>query len=435
MKYTCHPSETATLEKYRPPKPFMSSTPLLVAPFASLETPPNPTPQSSPTCGGTRATHRSDILGLLPGSVHLPALGRFYLRLDSMEKELLQTFDAAKKAADVAAEAGGPSPEVDRCVDALRRLRRIPVTTQNLVETQETTNSKRNGSSDDKSWVKKFKSERTETVKVNKTSKSGPVIMDGISTSESYKFDKKDRDQSMKAEISKSERNKFENNRSNESGALAINAERIPKGDHQASTTKKPSTGPAGPPKLTTMVKCNDPLRDKVRELLAEAFSKVYCETSEDERGEVRNILDEVDACDPIRVAVMVESAMFEKLGRSNGSQKLKYRSIMFNLKDGNNTDLRRRVLMGEVKPEKLIAMTPEEMASDKRKLANEQIKEKALFECERGGPPKATTDQFKCGRCGQRKTTYYQMQTRSADEPMTTFVTCVNCNNHWKFC
>lgn len=33
------------------------------------------------------------------------------------------------------------------------------------------------------------------------------------------------------------------------------------------------------------------------------------------------------------------------------------------------------------------------------------------------------------------RKTTYYQMQTRSADEPMTTFVTCVNCGNRWKFC
>jgi transcription elongation factor S-II len=26
------------------------------------------------------------------------------------------------------------------------------------------------------------------------------------------------------------------------------------------------------------------------------------------------------------------------------------------------------------------------------------------------------------------------QMQTRSADEPMTTFVTCVNCGNKWKF-
>ncbi|KAI6698696.1 hypothetical protein NL676_018815 [Syzygium grande] len=69
--------------------------------------------------------------------------------------------------------------------------------------------------------------------------------------------------------------------------------------------------------------------------------------------------------------------------------------------------------------------MTPDEMASDQRQRENHQIKEKALFDCERGGPPKATTDQFKCGRCGQRKTTYYQLQTRSADEPMTTFVTC----------
>ncbi|RWV97158.1 hypothetical protein GW17_00040072 [Ensete ventricosum] len=382
-----------------------------------------------------------------------------------MDKELLETFEAAKKAADVAAEAGGGSPEVDRCVDALKRLRSMPVTTQDLVETQvgkrlryltknrhskiqveasallefwknvviqETSNSKKNGSSENKNLVKNIKSERPEGVKVDKTSRAGPVAMDVISTSESSKIVKKDREQGMNAEIAKSERDKTQKNGGNESGVHSVNSVRIPKGDHQAAATKKSS---AGPPRLTTMIKCNDPMRDKVRELLAEAFSKVSSETNEDERDEVRNISDEVDACDPIRVAVMVESVMFEKLGRSNGSQKLKYRSLMFNLKDGNNTDLRRKVLLGEVKPEKLIIMTPEEMASDKRKLANEQIKEKALFECERGGPPKATTDQFKCGRCGQRKTTYYQMQTRSADEPMTTFVTCVNCNNHWKFC
>lgn len=39
----------------------------------------------------------------------------------------------------------------------------------------------------------------------------------------------------------------------------------------------------------------------------------------------------------------------------------------------------------------------------------------------------------FKCGKCKSNKTTYYQMQTRSADEPMTTFVTCTNCGNRWK--
>lgn len=40
----------------------------------------------------------------------------------------------------------------------------------------------------------------------------------------------------------------------------------------------------------------------------------------------------------------------------------------------------------------------------------------------------------FKCGRCKTFKTTYTQAQTRSADEPMTTFVTCLNCNHRWKF-
>ena len=40
----------------------------------------------------------------------------------------------------------------------------------------------------------------------------------------------------------------------------------------------------------------------------------------------------------------------------------------------------------------------------------------------------------FTCGKCKSKKTTYYQLQTRSADEPMTTFVTCKDCNKRWKF-
>ena len=43
------------------------------------------------------------------------------------------------------------------------------------------------------------------------------------------------------------------------------------------------------------------------------------------------------------------------------------------------------------------------------------------------------TSKEFKCSRCKKRETKYTQVQTRSADEPMTTFVTCVNCGNHWK--
>ena len=46
---------------------------------------------------------------------------------------------------------------------------------------------------------------------------------------------------------------------------------------------------------------------------------------------------------------------------------------------------------------------------------------------------PEAMTDQYKCRRCGSRKCSYYEMQTRSADEPMTQFFTCLDCQNRWK--
>lgn len=52
-----------------------------------------------------------------------------------MERELLETFEAAKKAADAAAGADD-SPEADRCLDAMRRLRGLRVTTDVLVSTQ-----------------------------------------------------------------------------------------------------------------------------------------------------------------------------------------------------------------------------------------------------------------------------------------------------------
>jgi DNA-directed RNA polymerase subunit M/transcription elongation factor TFIIS len=39
----------------------------------------------------------------------------------------------------------------------------------------------------------------------------------------------------------------------------------------------------------------------------------------------------------------------------------------------------------------------------------------------------------FQCRNCGSKKTTYYSLQTRSADEPMTNFITCVHCKHRWK--
>ena len=44
-----------------------------------------------------------------------------------------------------------------------------------------------------------------------------------------------------------------------------------------------------------------------------------------------------------------------------------------------------------------------------------------------------AMTSLFKCSKCKSNKCSYYEVQTRSADEPMTQFITCIECGNRWK--
>ena len=44
-----------------------------------------------------------------------------------------------------------------------------------------------------------------------------------------------------------------------------------------------------------------------------------------------------------------------------------------------------------------------------------------------------SATDMFKCFKCYKRKCTYFELQTRSADEPMTIFISCLECGNKWK--
>jgi len=46
--------------------------------------------------------------------------------------------------------------------------------------------------------------------------------------------------------------------------------------------------------------------------------------------------------------------------------------------------------------------------------------------------PDKMQDGLLQC-KCGSRKTSYYEKQTRSADEPMTVFAKCHTCNKRWK--
>ncbi|KWU46834.1 transcription elongation factor, partial [Rhodotorula sp. JG-1b] len=111
-----------------------------------------------------------------------------------------------------------------------------------------------------------------------------------------------------------------------------------------------------------------------------------------------------------------------------------KMRSFYLNLKAANNPGLREDVVSGEISIVQLYEMDPKDMASEERKAENRKLVAENLFKAQAAAPQQAETDAFQCGKCKQRRCMYYQMQTRSADEPMTTFVTCLSCNNRWKF-
>ncbi|GAB2223065.1 hypothetical protein Droror1_Dr00017201 [Drosera rotundifolia] len=66
----------------------------------------------------------------------------------------------------------------------------------------------------------------------------------------------------------------------------------------------------------------------------------------------------------PESVALDIEAELFKLFGGVNKKYKEKGRSLLFNLKDRNNPDLRERVMSGEISPERLCSMTAEELAS-----------------------------------------------------------------------
>jgi transcription elongation factor S-II len=113
---------------------------------------------------------------------------------------------------------------------------------------------------------------------------------------------------------------------------------------------------------------------------------------------------------------------------------KRKYTSILFNLKQPE-AHLVDRITKGEVKTSTIAFLESHEIfPSGPTAVAMNEIKMNELkleLAQEKSEDFKGL---FTCGKCKSRKTTYYQLQTRSADEPLTTFVTCLNCKKRWKF-
>ena len=112
-------------------------------------------------------------------------------------------------------------------------------------------------------------------------------------------------------------------------------------------------------------------------------------------------------------------------------SYKHRYLALSGSLKKG----LLERILSKQVKCKDLVTMGPEQL--EPNGIYAQMAEKNRKRDLDREMRKLANDDYegiFKCGKCKSKKTTYFQLQTRSADEPMTTFVNCKDCGNNWKF-
>ncbi|TVY24625.1 Transcription elongation factor S-II [Lachnellula hyalina] len=132
--------------------------------------------------------------------------------------------------------------------------------------------------------------------------------------------------------------------------------------------------------------------------------------------------------------AMEVEQAAYDKFGGDNQEYRGKLRSLFQNLKNATNRELGPRVLSGEISAKRFVVMSHDELKSAQRREEDLKLEADNLKKAQVPMAEKSISDALRCGRCGQKKVSYSQAQTRSADEPMTTFCECTVCGNRWKF-
>ncbi|KAL9044790.1 MAG: hypothetical protein Q9214_002096 [Letrouitia sp. 1 TL-2023] len=206
---------------------------------------------------------------------------------------------------------------------------------------------------------------------------------------------------------------------------------KMPATPEPSATAAMATTTAPEPPKSTVPPDQRDYKRDNI------SITRTSNATRDNCIGLLYNGLAHTSTVPPqtiISIASTVESAAFTVHGpESAPAYKSKIRSLFQNLKNKMNPSLRVRVLSGEITPEKFVVMTHEELRSAEQKAQDREYEKENKKNAEIGQPKRSISSSLECGKCKQRKVSYSQAQTRSADEPMTTFCECTVCGNRWK--
>ncbi|NWT03535.1 TCEA2 protein, partial [Mionectes macconnelli] len=188
--------------------------------------------------------------------------------------------------------------------------------------------------------------------------------------------------------------------------------------DQSSNKRQEPPKTPTTP-KITTFppapITC-DAVRNKCREMLTAALQ------ADDDYIAI--------GADCEHIAAQIEEYI---LTNTDMKYKNRVRSRISNLKDSKNPELKKNVLCGAITPEQIAVMTSEEMASNELKEIRKAMTKEAIREHQMAKTGGTQTDLFTPPQCKKKNCTYTQVQTRSSDEPMTTFVVCNECGNRWK--
>jgi DNA-directed RNA polymerase subunit M/transcription elongation factor TFIIS len=107
-----------------------------------------------------------------------------------------------------------------------------------------------------------------------------------------------------------------------------------------------------------------------------------------------------------------------------------RFRSVFLNLKTDRG-GIVHQLKTGELEPSHIAFMSHYEMHPTKW---NDIMEKKRQRDVSRLNTTiEANTDMYTCRRCKSKRTSYYEMATRSADEQMTIFITCLDCGKNWR--
>ena len=146
--------------------------------------------------------------------------------------------------------------------------------------------------------------------------------------------------------------------------------------------------------------------------------------------------INNIEICTKLEEGIFEYSLVYAK--NNNITETLVYAiyndkvgTIISNIDSTNtikNEYLLNNMLTNEIDPKTVAFLSPEQMFPKNWEFYNRKMKLKKYKE-----ENMATTDTYKCKKCHERKCRVTQLQTRSSDEPMTTFVTCLVCGFTFK--